>query len=49
MVTCCQCVKYNYYMEHFDEVMKMLEKGEERAKKIAMETIERVKKAVGII
>ena len=41
--------KYNYYMEHFDEVMKMLEKGEERAKKIAMETIERVKKAVGII
>jgi hypothetical protein len=41
--------KYNYYMEHFDEVMKMLKKGEEKAKKIAQETIERVKKAVGVI
>ena len=41
--------KYNYYMEHFDEVIKMLEKGEARAKKIAQETIERVKKAVGVI
>jgi tryptophanyl-tRNA synthetase len=41
--------KYNYYMEHFDEVIKMLEKGEAKAKKIAQETIERVKKAVGVI
>ena len=41
--------KYNYYMEHFDEVVKMLEKGEAKAKKIAQETIERVKKAVGVI
>ena len=41
--------KYNYYMEHFDEVLKILKKGEERARKIARETIERVKKAVGVI
>lgn len=40
--------KYNYYMEHFDEVLKMLKKGEERARKIARETIERVKNAVGV-
>ena len=41
--------KYNYYMEHFDEVLKLLEKGEEKARVIARETIERVKKAVGVI
>jgi tryptophanyl-tRNA synthetase len=41
--------KYNYFMEHFDEVLKMLEKGEAKAKEIARETIERVKKAVGVI
>ena len=40
--------KYNYYMENFDEVLKMLEKGEERARKIARETIARVKTAVGV-
>ena len=41
--------KYNYYMEHFDEVLKLLEKGEEKARKIARETIDRVRKAVGVI
>ncbi len=41
--------KYDYYMAHFDEVEQMLKKGEEKAKVIAKETIERVKKAVGVI
>lgn len=40
--------KYNYYMEHFDEVLKILEKGEAKARVIAKETLERVKKAVGV-
>lgn len=40
--------KYNYYMEHFDEVEKLLEKGEEKAKVISKETIQRVRKAVGV-
>lgn len=41
--------KYNYYMENYDEVEKILCAGEERARKIAKETIERVRKAVGVI
>ena len=41
--------KYDYYMTHYDEVEKILEKGEQKAKVIAKETIERVKKAVGVI
>ncbi len=41
--------KYDYYMNHFEEVVAMLEYGEEKARKIARETIERVKKAVGVI
>ena len=41
--------KYDYYMTHFDEVEEMLVKGEEKAKNIARETINRVKKAVGVI
>lgn len=40
--------KYNYYMEHYGEVEKILEAGEARAKKIAKETMERVKKAIGV-
>ena len=40
--------KYNYYMEHYDEVEKILEKGEEKARKIAVETMDRVRVAVGI-
>ena len=41
--------KYDYYMAHFEEVEELLKKGEERAKVIAKETIERVKKAIGVI
>lgn len=41
--------KYNYYMENYDEVERILCTGEERARKIAKETIERVRKAVGVI
>lgn len=41
--------KYNYYMENYDEVERILCAGEERARKIAKETIERVRKAVGVI
>ena len=40
--------KYNYYMEHFDEVEKMLVLGEERARAIAKETMKRVRTAVGV-
>ena len=41
--------KYDYYMAHYSEVEALLEKGERRAKDIARETIERVKKAIGVI
>ena len=41
--------KYDYYMTHFDEVEQILIRGEEKARVIAKETIERVKKAVGVI
>lgn len=41
--------KYNYYMDHFDEVEKLLEKSENEIRPIARETIERVRKAVGVI
>ena len=41
--------KYDYYMAHFDEVEVILKQGEERARVIAKETIERVKKLVGVI
>lgn len=41
--------KYDYYMSHFDEVEKMLEKGEAKARVIAKETLERVRRAVGVI
>ncbi len=40
--------KYNYYMEHFDEVIKILEDGEAKARAIAKETIKRVRDAVGV-
>ena len=40
--------KYDYFMSHYDEVEKILKAGEERARKIAKSTLERVKKAVGI-
>ena len=41
--------KYDYYMSHYDEVEKMLEEGEKKVRIIAKETIERVRKAVGVI
>lgn len=41
--------KYNFYMEHFDEVEAILKAGEAKARVIAKETIERVKKAVGVL
>ncbi len=40
--------KYNYYMEHYDEVEAMLKKGEDKARVIATETLARVKKALGL-
>ena len=41
--------KYDYYMAHYEEVEKMLEDGEAKARVIAKETIKRVKTAVGVI
>lgn len=41
--------KYDYYMANFGEVEEMLKRGEEKARVIAKETIERMKKAVGVI
>lgn len=41
--------KYNYYMEHYEEVEKILEAGEEKVRAIANETLDRVRKAVGVI
>ncbi len=41
--------KYEYYMSHYGEVEKILENGEKKARKIAKETLERVKHAVGVI
>ena len=41
--------KYDYYMANFEEVEDLLKKGEEKAKVIAKETMERVRKAIGVI
>lgn len=41
--------KYDYYMTHYDEVEQMLRIGEEKARKIAKETLERVRKSIGVI
>jgi tryptophanyl-tRNA synthetase len=40
--------KYNYYMEHYDEVEKILLRNEEDVRKVARETLARVRKAIGI-
>ncbi len=40
--------KYNYYMEHYSEVEELLKKGEAKARLIAKETLERVRKAIGV-
>ena len=41
--------KYDYYMANFEEVEDLLKRGEEKAKVIAKETMERVRKAIGVI
>lgn len=41
--------KYNYYMEHYGEVEEILKKGEHKAREIARETLERARRAVGVI
>lgn len=41
--------KYDYFMSHYGEVEEILKRGEERARNIASQTIERVKTAVGVI
>ena len=38
--------KYNYYMDHFDEVEEMLQKGAEKARPKAQATLKRLKDAV---
>ncbi len=40
--------KYNRYMENFEDVEILLKKGEEKAREIARETLNRVRKAVGV-
>ena len=39
--------KYNYYMEHLDEVDKALQIGAEKASKIADEVLQRVRETLG--
>ena len=41
--------KFNYYMEHFDEVEAYLKKNEDEIRPIAKETLARVRKAVGVL
>lgn len=38
--------KYNYYMEHYDEVEEIFKKSEQKARAIAKETLARVRKAI---
>ena len=40
--------KYNRLMENFEDVERLLEKGEAKAREIAKETLARVRKAVGV-
>jgi tryptophanyl-tRNA synthetase len=40
--------KYNYYMEHYDEVEKILEEGSAKARVIAKETLNRARQAIGL-
>ena len=40
--------KYNYYMEHYEEVENLLKANEEKVRKVARETLARVRKAIGI-
>lgn len=41
--------KYNYYMSHYNEVEKIFEASEEKVRAVAKETLERVRKAIGVI
>ena len=41
--------KYDYYMANYDEVERLLVDGEARARVIAKETLDRVRKSVGVI
>lgn len=40
--------KYNYYMTHYDEVEKMLIDGSKKVQKIARETLQRAREAIGL-
>lgn len=40
--------KYNYYMDHYEEVEKILQDGSNKARVIAKETISRARKAMGL-
>lgn len=40
--------RYQYFMSHFEEVEKILHDGEERARAVARETLERVRAAIGV-
>ena len=40
--------RYNRYMENFEDVELLLQKGEKQARQIARETIARVRKAIGV-
>ncbi len=40
--------KYNYYMSHYDEVLAILEAGEKKARKVAKETLQRARTAIGL-
>jgi tryptophanyl-tRNA synthetase len=40
--------KYNYYMTHYDEVEKILQDGERRARAVSGAVLARVRKAIGI-
>ena len=40
--------KYNYYMENYHEVEKILEQGSRKARKVAQETIKRCREAIGL-
>lgn len=41
--------KYNYYMEHYNEVEEILAKSEEHVRSVAKETLDRVRKAIGVV
>ena len=41
--------KYKYYMENKDELYKLMQKGAEKAKKVASQTLKRCKDAMGLL